>query len=200
MKLYITPTSPYSRRARIAVHEAGVADQTEEINVAPIPDNLDLLLKCGPGGKVPTLLLDDGTAISECILIARYLDDLSGGKLYPKDTAQRLSCYRVEAIGSALMDSLFVRSGQSRLDPSEQSPTLIKKETTRSGRCYDALEALVGELKGKTHMGALTVAASLSYADWRGAADKWRDSHPMLDAWMQGMADHPSYDATTRPD
>jgi len=199
MKLYITPTSPYSRRARIAVHEAGYADQTEEINLAPLPENLDTLMKCGPGGKVPTLLLDDGTALSECMIIAHYMNDLSDGKLYPTDKAERFDCFRVESIGAVLMDSCFVRSGQSRLDPSEQSPTVIKKEITRSNRCYDDLEELIGLLEGKTHMGALTVASSLSYADWRGAADNWRDSHPKLDAWMKGMESHPSFAATARP-
>ena len=58
MKLYITPTSPYSRRARIAVLEAGYADQCEEIDVGPIADNLKMLLAAHPSGKAPTLVLD----------------------------------------------------------------------------------------------------------------------------------------------
>ena len=98
------------------------------------------------------------------------------------------------------MDSMFTRSGQNRLDPSEQSPTILKKEIIRSNRCYDALEALVSDLEGQTHMGALTVASSLSYADWRGAEDKWRDSHPRLDTWMTKIERHPSMAATARPD
>ncbi|HAA90944.1 MAG TPA: hypothetical protein DCS82_03130 [Rhodospirillaceae bacterium] len=200
MKLYITPTSPYSRRARISIIEAGYGDQCEEIDVGPIPENLDTLLAAHPSGKAPTLVLDDGTALSECIIIAHHMNDLSGGKLYPQDTAARLDCFKLEAIGAVLMDSMFTRSGQNRLDPSEQSPTVLKKEVIRSNRIYDALEGLVGELEGQTHMGALTVASSLSYADWRGADDNWRDSHPKLDAWMKGMEAHPSFAATARPD
>ena len=98
------------------------------------------------------------------------------------------------------MDSMFTRSGQNRLDPSEQSPTILKKEIISSNRCYDALEALVSDLEGQTHMGALNVASSLSYADWRGAEDKWRDSHPRLDTWMTKIERHPSMAATARPD
>ncbi|MBO42662.1 MAG: hypothetical protein CMM28_02965 [Rhodospirillaceae bacterium] len=200
MKLYITPTSPYSRRARIAVFEAGYADQCEEIDVGPIADNLDMLLAAHPSGKAPTLVLDDGIGLSECMLIAHYMDDISDGKLYPTDPGARLTCYRLEALGAVLMDSMFTRSGQNRLDPSEQSPTILKKEIIRSNRCYDALEALVSDLEGQTHMGALTVASSLSYADWRGAEDKWRDSHPRLDTWMTKIERHPSMAATARPD
>ncbi|MDA0657102.1 MAG: hypothetical protein O2912_11910 [Proteobacteria bacterium] len=99
------------------------------------------------------------------------------------------------------MDALFLRGGHGRgFGTAELTKTLIKKDETRSGRCYDALESLIGDLEGQTHMGALTVAASLSYADLRGAADKWRENHPRLDAWMQGMDDHPSFKATARPD
>lgn len=199
MKLYMTPTSPYSRRARVAIIDAGYGDQCEEIDVGPIVENLDTLLAAHPSGKAPTLMLDDGTGLSECMLIAHYMDDLSGGKLYPADPAARLTCYKLEAVGAVLMDSMFTRSGQNRLDPSEQSPTIIKKEVTRSNRCYDALEGLVGDLEGQSHMGALTVACSLSYADWRGAADDWRDSRPKLDAWMKSMESHPSFAATARP-
>ena len=200
MKLYITPTSPYSRRARLAVLEAGYADQCEEIDVGPIADNLDTLLAAHPSGKAPTLVLDDGTGLSECMLIAHYMDYISGGKLYPTDPEARLTCYKLEALGAVLMDSMFTRSGQNRLDPSEQSPTILKKEIIRSNRCYEALEALVSDLVGQTHIGALTVASSLSYADWRGAEDKWRDSHPKLDTWMKTIESNSSFAVTARTD
>tara|TARA_B100000989_G_scaffold294138_1_gene272656 strand:- start:355 stop:960 length:606 start_codon:yes stop_codon:yes gene_type:complete len=199
MKLFMTPTSPYSRRARIAIIEAGYRNQCEEIDVSPIPENLDTLLCAHPSGKAPTLLLDNGIGLSECILIAQHMNDISEGKLYPKDPAERLSCQTIESIGSVLMDSLFTRSSQNRLDASEQSPTILKKETDRSKRLYRALDEIVSELEGKKHMGALTVACALSYADWRGAEDNWRVKHPRLDAWMKEIKQHQSFATTSRP-
>ena len=199
MKLYMTATSPYSRRARIAIIEAGYRDQCEEIDIAPIPENLDKLLSVHPSGKAPTLLLDSRVGLSECMLIAQHMDDLSNGKLYPEDPKQRLSCRMVESVGSVLMDSLFSRSSQNRLDKAEQSHTIINKEIKRSSRLYAALEDVVTELHEKTHMGALTVACALSYADWRGAEDDWREKHPRLNEWMQEMECHPSFKITSRP-
>ena len=199
MKLFMTPTSPYSRRARIAIIEAGYRNQCEEIDVSPIPENLDTLLSAHPSGKAPTLLLDNGIGLSECILIAQHMNDASEGKLYPKDPAERLSCQTMESIGSVLMDSLFARSSQNRLDASEQSPTILKKETDRSNRLYRALDEIVSELEGKKHMGALTVACALSYADWRGAEDNWRVKHPRLDDWMKEIEQHQSFAITSRP-
>jgi len=199
MKLFMTPTSPYSRRARIAIIEAGYRNQCEEIDVSPIPENLDTLLSAHPSGKAPTLLLDNGIGLSECILIAQHMNDISEGKLYPEDPAERLSCQTMESIGSVLMDSLFARSSQNRLDASEQSHTILKKETDRSNRLYRALDEIVSDLEGKKHMGALTVACALSYADWRGAEDNWRVKHPRLDAWMEEIEQHQSFAATSRP-
>jgi glutathione S-transferase len=199
MKLYVSAGSPYSRRARIAVREAGLADRTEEVNVNELPDRTAALLALGPGGKIPTLLLENGAVLTESMVIARYLDVVSGGKLYPTDEAALADCLRVEAVAAVLMDSLHDRSLQSRFDPSERSPGYIEKEVARCGRCYDALESMLDLLNGQTHYSALTVAASLSYADWRGADDNWRDSHTALDAWMKDIESHPSIAATARP-
>ncbi len=199
MKLFISAGSPYARRARIAVREAGLGDQIEEINVNELSDRVGTLLEMGPGGKIPTLMLDNGAALSESMVIAHYLDRISGGKLYPADPADLADCYRVEAVGAVLMDSLHARSVQFRLDPSEQSSTYLKKEEGRCGRCYDTLESMLDLLAGRTHSSALCVAASLSYADWRGAADNWRESHPNLNAWMKDIENQPSIIATARP-
>ena len=199
MKLFISAGSPYARRARIAVREAGLSEKIEEVNVNELSDRVGALLEMGPGGKIPTLLLDNGSALSESMVIAHYLDRLSDGKLYPTDMGALADCYRVEAVGAVLMDSLHTRSVQGRLDPSEQSPALLKKEAGRCERCYDTLESTLDLLTGQTHFSALCVAASLSYADWRGSADNWRDSHPKLDAWMKNIENHPSIAATARP-
>lgn len=50
MKLYVSGGSPYSRRARIAVREAGLLDRTEEVNVNELPDRTAALIALGPGG------------------------------------------------------------------------------------------------------------------------------------------------------
>ena len=200
MKLYISARSPYSRRARIARLEAGLENQIEEVNVNNLPNRKALLLEMGPGAMIPTLLLNNGTVISESMVINHYLDRISAGKLYPTDTVALEDCYRLEAVGAVLMDSLHTRSIQSRLGLDEQSPTLLRKEVGRSGRCYNTLESMLDLLTGQIHFSALTVAASLSYADWRGADDNWRESHPGLDAWMTEIERHPCMAATARPD
>ena len=79
MRLLGTPTSPYVRKVRIVVHELGLADRIpfEAISLADNPD-----LSANPLRKVPTLLLDDGTAIYDSPVIMEWLDaELGGGRL-----------------------------------------------------------------------------------------------------------------------
>ena len=64
MKLYYSHRSPYVRLVMVAVHWAGLAQRIELMNTVvdiyrPLPD----LMRDNPLTKIPTLLLDDGSAI-----------------------------------------------------------------------------------------------------------------------------------------
>ena len=119
MKLICSGNSPYARRPRMAIREAGLMDKVEEVDVSPMPDNMDMILGFGPGAKVPGLVTDSGTYISETLVICHYLDDISGGKLYPKDSAAREQAMVIEGIASLLMDSQFARSHEKRREDGE---------------------------------------------------------------------------------
>lgn len=198
MKLFFSGNSPYARRPRMAIREAGLTGKVEEVNLADPKERLETLLRNGPGAKVPALLTDDGAFLIESLIIARYLDEESGGKLYPKDKKEREIALQVEGVASLLMDSLFHRSHEKRRDAGEQSPGEIKKEAERAKRAYDELEKLLPKYDGKIHMGSITAVASLGYADWRHADDDWRKGRPKLAAWFEKMMQRPAM-AETKP-
>lgn len=197
MKLFYTTNSPYARRARMAVREAGLAGRVEEVEIIR-QKNDAVLSENGPGGKVPALLTDSGTFLCESLIIARYLDELSGGKLYPAEPAAREFALHVEGVTCVLMDSLFSRAHENRRDPSEQSPGLIEKETARAARCYDALAGFVDRFDGPVHMDRVTAVACLGYADWRHPGDDWRAGRAKLAAWFEEMMKRPAM-AETKP-
>ena len=85
MKLYISPQSPFARKARVVARETSLAPRVEEVlaTVSPIQPNADVR-RANPLMKVPTLVLDDGTALFDSQVICEYLDSLqSGKKLFP---------------------------------------------------------------------------------------------------------------------
>lgn len=198
MKLFYSGNSPYARRPRIAVQEAGLQDRVEEINLEPLQEKSAIVKEYGPGGKVPALLTDSGIFLCESLIIARYLDEVSGGKLYPSDPAAREFTYQVEGIASMLMDSLFTRSHENRRESAIQSPAAIEKEAARAQQCYDSLNSLVDRFDDKIDMGTITAVASLGYADGRHPGDDWRKGRPKLAAWFERMMQRPSM-ASTKP-
>ena len=187
MKLICSGNSPYARRPRMAIREAGLMDKIEEVDVSPMPDNMDMLLGFGPGAKVPGLVTDSGAYISETLVICHHLNDLSGGKLYPKDPATREQALVIEGIASLLMDSQFARSHEKRRENGEKSQGVIDKETVRSARSYDSLEGMADSFGDDFHMGLISVIAALGYADWRHPDDGWRNGRPKLTAWYKKM-------------
>lgn len=196
MKLYFSGNSPYARRPRIAIREAGLTGTVEEVSLKSPEERVKLLGGMGPGTKVPALLTDNGVYLCESLIIAKFLDEVSGGKLYPKDPKERELAYQVEGVASLLMDSLFHRSHEKRRDASEQSPAEIKKEGERAQRCYDELEELLPKYEDKVHMGAITAVASLGYADWRHPDDNWRGGRDKLAAWFEKIMQRPAMDET----
>ena len=85
MKLFYAAGSPYARIARVVVRELKLEPRVEEVEVT-LRDPTSSLLPYNPGGKVPTLQLDDGTILNESLLVLAFLDTQHGGrKLLPMD-------------------------------------------------------------------------------------------------------------------
>jgi len=75
MKLYYAKPSPYARRVRVLLRERGLLSRLDEIATAPW-DSPAELLAVNPMSKVPALVLDDGTTLTESALIATHLDGM----------------------------------------------------------------------------------------------------------------------------
>ena len=84
LKLYTSPSAfPNPQRLRLFLHEKGIAEQFEETiyDMSPGGDQRKWPhLKMNPWGETPTLVLSDGHSLSEAAAIARYLDQLHGGR------------------------------------------------------------------------------------------------------------------------
>ncbi len=91
MKIYEFRAFPNPLRARMAAAEKGLTDRIEFIQV-DVPNGEHKrpeFLQFNPVGKVPVLVLDDGTAIAECTAITEYLDHSAGTPVLTGETAQQ---------------------------------------------------------------------------------------------------------------
>ncbi len=76
MKLYQSNTSPNSRRVRIYLAEKGISMPIVPVDLAAREQFSDAYAAINPRRVVPTLVLDDGTAIGEVSAILRYLEEV----------------------------------------------------------------------------------------------------------------------------
>jgi glutathione S-transferase len=74
MKLYHRVGSPNSRRVRIFIAEKGLDIELASVDLGAKEQFSDAYRAINPRSVVPTLVLDDGTAIGEVPAIMRYLD------------------------------------------------------------------------------------------------------------------------------
>lgn len=79
MILYDQQHAPNPRRVRIFMAEKGIVCERIQVNIVAGENLTDAFLQLNPRGLLPTLVLDDGTVLTESVAICRYLEEL-----YPK--------------------------------------------------------------------------------------------------------------------
>ena len=76
MKLYDGGRAPNPRRVRIFLAEKGVNVPLEPVNLGALEHKTPAYTAINPLQRVPALVLDDGTVITESIAICRYFEAL----------------------------------------------------------------------------------------------------------------------------
>ncbi|MGE0565723.1 MAG: glutathione S-transferase family protein [Pseudolabrys sp.] len=76
MKLYDGGRAPNPRRTRIFLAEKGITVPIEQVDILKLEHKTSDFGAMNPMQRVPVLVLDDGTCISESIAICRYFDAL----------------------------------------------------------------------------------------------------------------------------
>jgi glutathione S-transferase len=199
MKLYWSSRSPFVRKVMIVVHELGLADRIacEAVRVTSADANAEVMAH-NPFGKIPTLVLDDGTPIYDSLVICAYLDTLHGGrKLFPQQDPERLAMLMRHSLGQGLIETLIVWLGErfrNQPDQSEKRIALCKLKIENALRLLD-LEA--PQLDASPFdVGHAAIGAALSYMDFRFDAEVWRNGHAKLADWYARFSERPSAIAT----
>jgi glutathione S-transferase len=76
MKLYDSKVAPNPRRTRIFLAEKGITLPTEQVDIAAMQHKTPEYTAINPLQRLPALVLDDGTIITESIAICRYFEML----------------------------------------------------------------------------------------------------------------------------
>lgn len=201
MKLHWSSRSPFVRKVMVAAHETGLADRIERIPtlVGLAIANREILAR-NPLGKIPALVLEDGTTLFDSGVICEYLDGLHDGpKLFPPSGPARIAALRRQALGTGYCGMLVLwRSEQAREAP---SAAILEGFARKHAAVLAALEAEAPALAATPFgIGHIAIGCALSYLDFRFAALGWRAGCPRLAEWHAGFCARPSVRATEHVD
>ena len=196
MILRTSPTSPFGRKPRLAAAVLGLTERIEVVS-ADYFDETDSLRNQNPLGKVPTLLLADGTALYDSRAILEYFDHLAGGgRLIPAEPAARFAALTLQAIGDGILDAGVLRRLETLFREAPQhSERWLAHQAGKMSRALDLLDAAPPS-EGDILVGEIAVACGLGFIDFR-LGDDWRAGRPRLAGWFERFAGRcPGFDAT----
>jgi glutathione S-transferase len=157
LKLYESSASPNSRRIRIFLAEKGICVSRVPVDLAAKEQLSEAYLRINPRRVVPTLVLEDGTAIGEVPAIMRYLEEaypktpLLGGS--PKDKAlvtmweRRMELEGFAAVMETVRNNAAGLKGRAIAGAHdyEQIPALVERGRQRVADFYADLEVRLAE-------------------------------------------------------
>lgn len=153
MKLYHSKGSPNSRRVRIFIAEKGLDIELVPIDLGTKEQFSDAYRTINPRVVVPTLVLDDGTAIGEVPVIQRYLEETYPdiplfGSTEKERAITAMWDRRAEAEGfasvmEAIRNTVAGLKGRAIAGPHDydQIPALIDRSKQRVTNFYRDLDA-----------------------------------------------------------
>lgn len=193
MKLHWSPKSPFVRKVMICAHEAGVADRLELVrSVAAMLKPNPRLMQDNPLSKIPTLVLEDGFALFDSVVICEYLDDLGHGSMFPKQGTDKWQALRWHAFGDGLLDlAILWRNERERPVPLGTLLDAFELKTRTSLKQLDDEAQALNETPFS--IGHIALGCALGYLDYRFDGLDWRGLATRLAEWYGDISARPSF-------
>jgi len=196
MKLLAAPISPYTRKVRVVLAEKKIECEMQIVDVAPSDNPVNAH---NPLGKIPTLLLDDGTALYDSRVIVEFLDSVSPiSRLIPEATRDRVAVRRWEALADGILDAGILVRSEGMRDKKERSAAWVEKQVARMHRAAEQLAKDLGD-KAFCHaerysLADIAVGCCLGWLNFRkpGGAD-WLAEYPSLGKHYEKLMTRPAF-------
>lgn len=201
MKLTASPGSPFVRKVRIAAAVKGLASAIEGVTGDMDPATNAKIRAANPLGKIPTLLLDDGTVVYDSHVICEYLDSLKPEpKIFPVEMAARVRTLTLAALADGILEAAVLVLYERRFRPEDKwVPEWVDKQQGKVDAGLDWLEVNIPAMGATPDYGHITLACALGFLDNR-QGDGWRAKRPKLAAWLGEFASRvPSWAQTEPP-
>lgn len=196
MKLLAASVSPFTRKVRVVLAEKRIECELEIVDVVPVDNPVNAH---NPLGKIPTLVLDDGTALYDSRVIVEFLDSVSPiSRLIPDGTRDRVAVRRWEALADGVLEAGVLVRYEGNRDKGEQSPGWIAKQLARVQRGMRALDEELDERTwchgDRYSLADIAVGCCMGWLDFRkpGGVD-WRADYPNVARHHDKMMERPAF-------
>jgi glutathione S-transferase len=201
LKLYESSASPNSRRVRIFLAEKGICAARIPVDLGAKEQFSEAYGRINPRRVVPTLMLEDGTAIGEVPAIQRYLEESHPAKpllgMSPKEKAvvtmwdRRMELEGFAAVMETVRNVAPGLNGRAIAGTHdyEQIPALVERGRQRVANFYGDLEARLVEVPfvagQQFSVADITAIVTVDFAaralsfpipDGHAASKRWYDS------------------------
>ncbi len=155
MKLYDGGRAPNPRRVRIFLAEKGISVPTEQVDLGNLQQRSEAYTAINPLQRVPALVLDDGTVLTESLAICRYFEALQPDPpLFGKGALQSAL---IEMWNCRIEFHLYmpVSTVFQHLHPAMKAmvdPQVSAWGEANRPRIFDFLRFLDGELKSRPYV------------------------------------------------
>jgi len=177
--------------------------ECHQVEVSPwTPDNR--VHAFSPLGKVPVLVLDDGTALYDSRVIVEYLDNVSPvSRLIPEPSRQRIAVRRWEALADGVNEAASSIVLERRRPTAQQSDAWIDRQARKLDEGTAELARELEErawCNGEAYsLADIATGCTLGYLDLRHPNLQWRDAYPNLARLYERVSKRPSFADTLPP-
>ncbi len=166
------------------------------IGLTPVNPSDDLNAD-NPLGKIPALVLDDGTSLYDSRVICEYLDTQGAGGLFLVDGQSRWLALQRQACADGICDAAILARYEGFVRPEEKRwNDWSDAQKNKFRRALVALESGCAGYGDTVDIGTLSVAIALDYLDFRYADEAWRDQCPALAEWHNKISTRASLQNT----
>jgi glutathione S-transferase len=188
--------SPFVRRVAVSLRVLGFDYQHDTRSVF---GDFDAMLRVNPLGRVPSLVLDDGTVLIDSAAILDHLDETVGPAraLLPQAGAARREALRRIALATGAVDKVGAAAYERIIRPAARRwPEWIERCRTQAAGALAALAAESWPATSALDQAQITTACMLRYARLVDPELLPQGRYPSLDALAERCEAWPEFKAT----